>query len=568
MKKLSFLIFIFFSVNIISITLSVQNATGTCGQQNVPVYINIDDATGLAAFQFDIYFENTKIQFVSADKTSLTSNFLVEYNNLGSYAKIAAATGSPLSSGSGAICVLYFNVISESDGSSYLDLQNSLVNDVPPQEIDGTFTISNCCQVPSGMPNNTAEDLNPCNVSGIQISWQDPSNWGDRGNGTRYFQVLRDGVNISGNLSSSTHSYVDSTTSSGINYYYQVKAINGCGQSYTTSGTQVADISYSTPQCSSNPNPPDGATSVSTSIVLSWSPSSEATSYDIYFGKNQDPPYLTNTSNNYYELKDLEPFTDYFWKVVPKNPCGIATSCPVWHFKTGEEEIEYTEFYLIPAGAHSQGGYGSFWKTDLSICNFSDLNQYFKVSLIKAGEDNSNPQSFEGTLGKVNCIGFDDIFYEKFSYEGAGALKISSTTNDILIESRTYNDAENGTFGQYIPSFNKNNLLQKNEIGFISFLKRNENFRTNIGFSSLSENSIEIKLELFSSEGSKLGEKTVNLLPLSYIQINDVFSEFGANISYGYAIVSTSSENAFYTSYASVVDNKSNDPIFIPVKKL
>lgn len=568
MKKLFLLIFIFFSLTLFSVTLGVQNTTGTCGQQNVPVYISIDDATGLAAFQFDLYFDNTKIQFVSASNTSLTSNFLVESNNLGNYVRIAAATGSPLSSGSGEICALYFNVVAESDGSSYLDLENSLVNDLPPAEVDGTFTISGCCAIPSGMPNNSAQDLDPCSLTGIQINWQEPSNWGDRGNGTRYFQVLRDGIDVSGNLSSSIKSYIDNKTSPGINYHYQVKAINGCGESYSTSGITIMDNSYSIPTCSTNPNPTDGSNSVPTSVLLSWT-SSEATSYDLYFGKNPNPSYLATTTNNFYELKNLEPFTDYYWKVVPNNPCGSATSCPVWRFKTGEEQIEYAEFFLVPAGAHSEGGYGSFWKTDLSICNLSDSKQNLEISLLKAGEDNLNPESFEVVLEKNKCTGFDDIFYEKFSYEGAGALKISSTTSEVLIESRTYDDDAEGTYGQYIPSFNKNNLLKKNEIGYISFLKRNENFRTNIGFSSLSENLIEIKIELFSSEGEKLDEKIVNLLPLSYIQINDIFSQLGSNnISYGYAILSSSSENAYYTTYASIVDNKSNDPIFIPVKKL
>lgn len=648
--KTIFLIFcLLISSNFLkSSTLTVQNASSSCGQINVPVYVNIDNASGLMAFQFDIYFDSTKIDFIYADKTALTSNFMLQFNDLGSYAKIAAASGTPVSSGSGAIAVLYFNVVATQDGSSYLDIKNSLVNDTPAVEIDGTFTISSCCSNPSGMQNNTSEDLDPCADTGVQITWQAPSNWGDFG-GTRYFVVLRNGADISGNLPEWTNIYTDNTGANGTTYIYQVRAINGCGNTITTSGSGAADNVYPIPSCSSNPYPPSGTENLPTSLTLVWNVVSDATSYDLYFGTQSNPPFFINTLNNYYNLENLNPSTTYYWKVVPKNPCNNAGSCAVWSFKTGKaslscqanaspssgsvpltvnftssgsggvepysflwnfgdggtstEEntshtytspgsynwsfvlrdsenftctkngtinvspVQYSEFFIVPAGAHTGGGYGSQWKTNLSICNFSNSSQNLNIALLKAGQDNSNPQNFDFSLGKNSCSFFEDILWNKFSFEGAGALKISSNSKQLIIDSRTYNDSPDGTYGQFIPSFEKDEILKSGEKGYLRYLIRNQNFRTNIGFSSLSENSIEIKLEIFSSEGIKIGEKILNLLPFSFIQLNDVLSEFSQNISYGFAIVSSSTSNAYYTSYASVVDNKSNDPVFIPVKK-
>lgn len=563
-----FIMFIFnFSAFLFPVTLSVQNTTGTCGQKNVAVYINIDNAAGLLAFQFDLYFDKTKLDFISANNTPLTSNFQVLYNDKGDYVKIAAASGIPVSSGSGAICVLYFDVIAIEDGSSPLDLTASLVNDIPPTEIDGTFTILDCCKEPSGMPNNITQDLDPCSDSGVQISWSPPQNWGDNGIGIRYFKVLRDGIDISGNLSSSTFYFVDTTGINGMNYLYQVKAINGCGKYFLTNGSLASDDIFPVPSCASNPFPEDGAENLETSLTLSWSKVSDATFYEIYFGTQENPPYITKTTNNFYQVKNLEPNKTYFWKIVPGNECSKASGCGVWRFKTGEKIPEYTSSYILPACAHSKGGYGSFWKTDLSICNFSNSTQYLKIDLLKAGEDNSSPLNFSFSIEGNRCMGYEDIFWEKFQYEGSGALKISSTSDKILIESRTYNDNPKGTYGQFIPSFKKDQILKTGEIGFLTFLKRDQNFRTNIGFSSLSENSIEIKLEIFSPEGIKIGEKMVNLLPFGFIQLNDVLSEFSQNLNYGFAIVSSSTSNAYFTSYASVVDNQSNDPIFVSVKK-
>ncbi|MEJ5167203.1 MAG: PKD domain-containing protein, partial [Thermoanaerobaculia bacterium] len=571
--------FLIFSTFLKSTTLTVQNTSSSCGQTNVPVYINIDNAAGLLAFQFDIYFDTTKVDFISADKTALTSNFMIQFNDLGSYAKIAASSGVPVSSGSGAIAVLYFNVAATQDGSSLIDIRNSLVNDVPPTEVDGTFTISNCCSNPSGMQNNTSEDLDPCIDTGVQIIWQPPSNWGDFG-GNRYFVVLRNGVDISGNLSEWTYIYTDNTGTNGTSYIYQVKAINGCGNTITTLGSSGIDNVYPIPSCSSNPYPPSGSEGLPTSLTLVWNVVSDATSYDLYFGTQSNPPFFITSTNNYYAMQNLSPQTTYFWKIVPKNPCNNAGSCPVWSFKTGKAAlscdasanpssgsaplevkfsssgkggvepysflwnfgdgststeqnpshtytvpntynwsfvltdsenstctkngvvyvlpVQYSEFFIVPASAHTEGGYGSRWRTNLSLCNFSSSIQNLNIALLKAGQDNSNPQNFDFSLGKNSCFFFEDILWEKFSFEGAGALKISSNSKEITIDSRTYNESTEGTFGQFIPSFEKDEILKKGERGYLRFLIRNQNFRTNIGFSSLSDVPIEVKLEIFS----------------------------------------------------------------------
>ena len=49
-------------------TVTAQNASGNCGDSNVAVEITIDDATGMAAFEFDLYFDGTVLQDVDAVK--------------------------------------------------------------------------------------------------------------------------------------------------------------------------------------------------------------------------------------------------------------------------------------------------------------------------------------------------------------------------------------------------------------------------------------------------------------------------------------------------------------------
>ena len=86
------------------------------------------------------------------------------------------------------------------------------------------------------------------------------------------------------------------------------------------------------------PDPEDGATTVPVFPLMSWSGGEGADSTDIYFGTTNPPPLFGTTdmnafypSANSYNL--LDPDTQYFWRVNPKNAGGV-TEGPVWSFTT------------------------------------------------------------------------------------------------------------------------------------------------------------------------------------------------------------------------------------------
>ena len=68
--------------------------------------------------------------------------------------------------------------------------------------------------------------------------------------------------------------------------------------------------------------------------TLTWSPSSGATSYDVYFGTASPPPYAGNVTMPPYSPGTLSYATTYHWRVVPKNACGSASGCATWSFTT------------------------------------------------------------------------------------------------------------------------------------------------------------------------------------------------------------------------------------------
>ena len=123
------------------------------------------------------------------------------------------------------------------------------------------------------------------------------------------------------------------TLSPGTTYYWQVEATNSGGWTYS-------DIWSFTTAGAATPAPPvlvspnNGATGVTPAPALSWSASSGAASYDVFFGTSSQPPFVTNTTATSYAAGSLISGVTYYWQIVARNAAGTAGSA-VWSFTTG-----------------------------------------------------------------------------------------------------------------------------------------------------------------------------------------------------------------------------------------
>lgn len=227
------------------------------------------------------------------------------------------------------------------------------------------------------------------------------------------------------------------------------------------------------------------------------------------------------------------------------------------------------ESLFIPTSAHVDGAGGTVWRTDLEIHNPGTSQAAFTIELLRRDQANPAPSSTSFTLDAGAGVRYADVLSELFQFDGAAALRITSTEGTITASSRTYNQTPEGTYGQFIPavtegaaidSTNSLPLTQLSESGLT-----NQGYRTNIGLLNITDKTFDVRVDLYNEDGVPLGMKVVTLRASEHKQVDKIFrSVASGGLDNCYAHISTSDPEARFLAYGSVIDNRSGDPVYIP----
>ena len=228
------------------------------------------------------------------------------------------------------------------------------------------------------------------------------------------------------------------------------------------------------------------------------------------------------------------------------------------------EELGDDTKYIL-ASAHNSGVNNTMWVTDLRIFN-PDAAETIEVAVafLPAGVDNSAVSEQTITVLPRQAAALDDVVASVFGDARAGAIRLHSD-DDFLATSRTYNigDGLSGTFGQYIAAVRAEDALEQGILIQLANQPGPNGFRTNVGFVNPTMTTAGVTISVYDVDSAVLiGSGTIELLPLGFRQVNDVFAFVGAGES---SVPNASVEIAAdptVLAYASVVDNTSGDPIF------
>ncbi len=237
-------------------------------------------------------------------------------------------------------------------------------------------------------------------------------------------------------------------------------------------------------------------------------------------------------------------------------------------FTVGEKLLGTTSEtrQTLSAAAHTHGANNSFWRSDVRVYNplAGSTNITYTYRPVEG-------PAITKTLvaASRNIIYTNDVLSQMFGIidDTNGSLEVGSDS-PLLLSSRIYTDAyEGGTYGQQILSCRSDQGIVNHHQGIILGLRANGDYRTNLGMTEIAGRVLTVLVRIYDTTGSFLGERTVNLQPYQHMQWNNVFLQWDlSGIFEAYAVVQGVAGGGRVAAYASVVDNRTNDAVYIPAQ--
>ena len=223
----------------------------------------------------------------------------------------------------------------------------------------------------------------------------------------------------------------------------------------------------------------------------------------------------------------------------------------------------------IPAVAHLGGRGGSRWRSDVELHNPGTEPVHCALELVERGESGLAPEFVEITVGASSSVRLPDVIATRFGGRGAGSLTVRPDDSAVIVSSWTYADDPAGSYGQMVPGLRATDAIHGFETGRLIQLRHspwlNGGFRTNLGFVARCPDEMEVDVRLHRGSGELLGTESVTLAPMGNAQLNNVFGPFTDEVlEDGYAVLTSPTPRCSFYAYASVVDNRTNDPILVP----
>jgi hypothetical protein len=243
---------------------------------------------------------------------------------------------------------------------------------------------------------------------------------------------------------------------------------------------------------------------------------------------------------------------------------------------------------LIPAIAHADG-IGTRFVSDVRLTNTAAQSITYQLTYTPANTDgtqNGKQTTISVAGGETKAL--NDIVKDWYGSgslgeAGIGSLEIRPTnyagkdpvsiTLATVASSRTYSVTSLGTFGQFIPALQLANFLSKSDTSKISLQQVAQSnasggFRTNLGFVEGAGQPVDFVATLFDDAGNKLAERAYSLKPYEsqQIKLDTFFNVNGVvlpNIADARVEVRVTSDTGRISSYASVLDNTTTDPLLV-----
>jgi uncharacterized repeat protein (TIGR01451 family) len=262
-------------------------------------------------------------------------------------------------------------------------------------------------------------------------------------------------------------------------------------------------------------------------------------------------------------------------------PVSVNLTTPV---ATVAKPAAVSTALVIPSIGHLDG-ISSKWQSDIRVTNTGTNSAKYQLTFTPEDPAKAAKQTTITAEGG-GTVALDDIVK---NWYGVGALGESSNgvlqiapldnfgrpaTPDVakaaVASSRTYNVTAQGTLGQFIPAIPFANFIGKaidaNKSPVILGLQQiaeSSAYRTNVGVVEASGQPAEVMLSVFDGNNKKLLDFPMSLKGNEQKQFNSFLAQNKISVADGRIEAKVTGGDGKISVYASVVDNKSGDPLLV-----
>jgi plastocyanin len=172
----------------------------------------------------------------------------------------------------------------------------------------------------------------------------------------------------------------------------------------------------------------------------------------------------------------------------------------------------------------------------------------------------------EFTLAPRQSQAFNDMVNNTFQAPNtAGGVEFehSGGSDQLVVTSRLYSTSPADSVGMFIPGLKNNEAHARTVLTSIRNGGPNQGFRTNVGAYNREDAAVTVTFTIFDG-GTQVGSAVSRPVPAnSGVQVNGIFGQAGqAGHVTDNAVVVVSATGEIF-SYAAVLDNNTQDPIFV-----
>ncbi len=233
---------------------------------------------------------------------------------------------------------------------------------------------------------------------------------------------------------------------------------------------------------------------------------------------------------------------------------------------------------IIPAVGHLVG-LNSQWRSDVRIFNPSAQKMKYVLNFLALGSSDVKQTTIETDAAATTAL--DDIIHNWYGVgevgdSATGVLQVvpvkdsgSQSALASIVASRTYSLAGEGTLGEFIPGVPLKQFAGSGSRLSLQQIAQTSNFRTNFGLVEATGKPTSLLLTMFNSAGTKLFDLPVNLAANEQKLLNGLLTQQGvSSLTDGRMEVKVTGGDGKVTAYASVIDNTSQNPLFVPGQPL